>query len=156
LAANLAIVFAQLGQRTLLMDANFRTPVQHELFGVHASAGLSAVLTDRCTLGEAILPIEPFENLAVICTGAMPPNPQELLSRARFREVIDTLPEFFDVIIVDTPSVLEYADAQITVAAAGGCLLATRRNRTRLADVERAKAKLVPTRAVLLGAAITG
>lgn len=157
LAANLAIVFAQLGHRTLLIDANFRRPSQQALFGIPSGAGLSNLLAGHCDLEENVLiPIAPFDHLHVLCAGTQPPNPQELLSRVTFRYLIETAPTSFDMVIIDTPPILEYADAQIVAATAGGCLLATRRHRTRLADVERAREKFAPARAVLLGTAIVG
>jgi protein-tyrosine kinase len=156
LAANLAVVFAQLGERTLLVDANFRNPMQHELFGLNPAVGLSGVLAGRCELDDALSSIAPFDKLTVLCAGARPPNPQELLSRVVFRYVLETAPAGFDAVIIDTPPLLDYADAQIIAAIAGGCLLATHRHKTRLADVERVKAKIEPTRAVLLGAALIG
>ncbi len=156
LAANLAIAFAQLGERTLLIDANFRRPSQQALFCGTPGVGLSNFLVGRCELEEVLTPIAPFTDLKVIYAGTQPPNPQELLSRAAFRHLVETGSASFDAVIIDTPPILEYADAQIVAAAAGGCLLATRRHRTRVADVERAKARFVPTRAVLLGTALIG
>jgi len=156
LAANLAIVFAQLGERTLLIDANFRSPLQQSLFGLGATPGLSGVLAGRAEVDEVLLGVEPFDNLTVMCAGALPPNPQELLSRVGFRYVVETAPAAYDVVIIDTPPILEFADAQIIAAAAGGCLMATRRHKTRLADVSLAVARMEPTRAVLLGTAIVG
>ncbi|MBS0419379.1 MAG: chain length determinant protein tyrosine kinase EpsG [Proteobacteria bacterium] len=156
LAANLAISFAQLGERTLLIDANFRRPSQTSWFNVEPAFGLSHLLIDRCGLDEALVPIAPFSDLKVIFAGTQPPNPQELLSRVTFRYLLETSATNFDVVIVDTPPILEYSDAQLVVAATGGCLLAARRHKTRVADIERAREKLVPTRAAVLGAALVG
>lgn len=156
LAANLAIVFAQLGERTLLIDANLRRPSQQVLFGVPPGAGLSNFLAGRSELEDVLRPVEPFENLHVLCAGTQPPNPQELVSRVTFRYLLEAAPTNFDVVIIDTPPILEFADAQIIAGAAGGCLLSARRHRTRLADIERARAKFAPTPALLLGTAIVG
>jgi protein-tyrosine kinase len=154
LAANLAVVFAQLGERTLLIDANFRAPRQHELFGLKAHLGLTSVLAGRGSLAEAPVIVSPFENLSVLCAGPSVPNPQELLGRSSFANAIETAPGAFDAVIVDAPPVLEYADAQVIAAQTGGCLLVARRHGTRVADVMRAEAKLALTGAVLLGAAL--
>jgi chain length determinant protein tyrosine kinase EpsG len=156
LAANLAIVFAQLGERTLLIDANFRRPSLRALFCVPPGAGLSNFLAGRCELEGLLTPVAPFDHLRVLCSGTQPPNPQELLSRTTFRYLLEAAPKNFDVVIIDTPPILEFADAQIIAAAAGSCLLSARRHRTRLADVERARAKFAPARAVLLGTALVG
>jgi len=156
LAANLAISFAQLGERTLLIDANLRHPVQQDLFNVTPAAGLSNLLIGRCGLDEALVPIAPFADLKVLFAGTQPPNPQELLSRGTFRYLLEASASNFEVVIVDIPPILEYSDAQIVAAAAGGCLLAARRHKTRIADLERAREKFAPTRAAILGTAIIG
>jgi chain length determinant protein tyrosine kinase EpsG len=156
LAANLAIVFAQLGERTLLIDANLRRPSQQALFGAPPGAGLSNFLAGRSELADVLRPVAPFENLHVLFAGTQPPNPQELVSRVTFRYLLEAAPKNFDVVIIDTPPILEFADAQIIAGAAGGCLLSARRHVTRLADIERAGAKFAPTPALLLGTAIVG
>lgn len=151
IASNLAIAFAQSGERTLLIDANFRTPRQHELFGLAAESGLSTVLAGRSAFDDALSPIDLFDNLSILCTGPIPPNPQELLARVSFSYVMETASEAFDVVLVDTPPLLEYADAQTIVARTGGCLLAMRRHATRVADVEQARVLLAPAAATLVG-----
>jgi len=157
LAANLAIVFAQLGERTLLVDANFRTPRQHELFGVaQPSAGLSNVLAGRGTLKEVMQTVPPYDNLSVLCAGSPPPNPQELLGRVNFSYVMETAPAVFDVVIVDAPPVLEFADAQLVAARAGASILVAHRHHTRIEDIERAKRQLAPSGTTLLGAVLYG
>jgi protein-tyrosine kinase len=153
-AANLAIVFAQLGERTLLVEANLRKPRLHELFGVDPDAGLSSVLSGRVTFPQAIRRIEGFEHLALICAGASVPNPQELLSKVMFSYFMETIPASFDIVIVDTPPVLENADAQIVTARSGGCIMVTRRHKTKLADIEAAKGQLQASGAPMLGALV--
>jgi protein-tyrosine kinase len=156
LAANLAIVFSQLGERTLLIDANFRRASQQTLFGVQQGVGLSDFLAGRCSLGDAFTTAPPFEDLKLLCAGTQPPNPQELLGQGTFQYLLEIAPANFDVVIIDTPPILEFADAQMIAAAAGGCLLTARRHQTRLAEVERAKERLEPARAVLVGTTILG
>lgn len=153
-AANLAIVLAQLGERTLLIDANFRNPRQRELFALQPEAGLTDLLRGRDVYDEALTAVPSLEHLRVLCAGAVPANPQELLSRASFIYVLKTMAEKYRAIVIDTPPALAYADAQIVVARARGCLLVTRRHHTRLADVEEMKGRLEPTGAQLLGAVI--
>jgi protein-tyrosine kinase len=154
LAANLAVSFAQLGERTLLLDANFRRPTQHALFGISAEVGLADVLIGRCTVDKAVVTIAQLNGLAVLCAGPVPPNPHELLSSRGLRYLVDLAQECFDVVIFDTPPALEYADAPMIAARAGGYLLVARRNLTRMADVEAAKARLAPAGATILGAVI--
>jgi protein-tyrosine kinase len=154
LAANLAVAFAQLGERTLLLDANFRRPVQHALFGMNADAGLTEVLLGRCNVEKAVVSIAQLNGLAVLCAGPLPPNPHELLSSRGLQYLLELAREIFDVVIIDAPPVLEYADAQMIAARAGGFLLVTRRHRSRLAEVEAAKVRLAPSNAAIVGAVL--
>jgi len=156
LAANLAVSFAQLGERTLLLDANLRRPSQHLLFGIPADAGLADVLIGRVTVDRAVVRLAQLNGLAILCGGRVPPNPHELLSNRALHYLVDLAHECFDVVIFDTPPMLEYADAQMISARAGAYLMVVRRHRTRFADVEATKARLAPAGATLLGAVING
>jgi protein-tyrosine kinase len=153
-AANLAIAFAQLGERVLLVDANLRRPAQHSLFGIGPVEGLSGLLAGRNTFRDVLRVVEPFGSLAVLCAGANPPNPHELLSAVSFSYLIETAPAAFDIVIVDAPPLLEYSDGQLIAARAGGCLLVARRHQTSLADMEDAKQQLEPTSAAIVGAVL--
>jgi receptor protein-tyrosine kinase len=155
LAANLAISFAQLGERTLLVDANFRRPLQHSLFNLDNGHGLSKLLSGRCTLDEVVTSIPTFETLSVICAGAIPPNPQELLSQIAFSYLMETAPASFDVVIIDTPPILEFSDALIATTRSGAYLLSARVNKTKISELARAKAFLASTGAKLMGAVVT-
>jgi protein-tyrosine kinase len=130
LAANLATVFAQLGDRTLLIDADMRHPQQHNLFNIANPTGLSSLLTGRAGR-EIVSRIHPQLRLFVLTAGSLPPNPQELLGRPVFDVVLDRFAKQYDVIIIDTPAVTESADAQIIAAHAGASLMLVRRNHTR-------------------------
>jgi receptor protein-tyrosine kinase len=129
-AANLAIVFAQQGERTLLIDADMRSKPergQQALFKLGKSAGLSAILANRAGLESAQL-IPGLPGLAVLPAGATPPNPQELLGRPAFGDLLRAASQQFDVIIIDTPAGSDFADAEITAARAGAALLVARQN----------------------------
>jgi protein-tyrosine kinase len=130
LAANLAVVFSQLGERTLLIDADLRHPRQHTLFGIGNVAGLSVILSGRGSL-DAVQAIPDLPGLSVLPAGALPPNPQELLGGEQFASLLDHLYGLFDVVIVDTPSMTETADAQVVAARAGGALVVARKNVSR-------------------------
>jgi receptor protein-tyrosine kinase len=153
-AANLAIAFAQLGERVLLIDANLRRPVQHTLFGIGAVEGLSGLLAGRSAFRDSLRVVEPFATLAILCAGATPPNPHELLSAVGFSYLIETAPAAFDIVIVDSPPLLEYSDGQLIAARSGGCLLVARRHQTSLTDIEDAKQQLEPTGAAVVGAVL--
>ncbi len=156
LAANLAVTFAQLGERTLLIDANLRAPAQHDLFGLTGNRGLVDFLKGRETLDRASTAVPGFRCLSIMCAGALPPNPQELLGHFSFGYLLESASIKFDVIIAVAPPVLECADAQLIAARARGAVLAATRHRTRLADAVRVRALLEPAGAALLGAVIDG
>ncbi len=125
LAANLAIVMSQLGERTLLIDADLRRPRQHKLFSLGARAGLSDMLV--CRVGpEAVVNIPELHDLSVLTAGVIPPNPQELLARQYFSTLLQSMRESFDVIIIDTPAAAAFADAHTVAVRAGAALLVAR------------------------------
>jgi protein-tyrosine kinase len=136
IAANLAVVFSQLGHRTLLVDADFRSPRQHAIFNVSDRFGLSTVLSGRADLGAAV-PIQGLPGLALLPAGPIPPNPLELLSRISFPSLMQRAQAEFDLIIFDTPAATDYADAQCVTYRAGDALLVSRKDHTRVADTER-------------------
>lgn len=132
LAANLAVVFSQLGEHTLLIDADLRNPRQHALFGIENRSGLSSILSSRAELSD-IKRVPSFIDLSVLPAGPQPPNPQELLGRPIFAKLLDELTHEFDVIIIDTPAGGEYADVQTIAVRASGALMVARNNRTSVA-----------------------
>lgn len=131
LAANLAVVFSQMGERTLLIDADLRHPRQHELFNLRNSTGLSTVLAERTGV-EAIQRIGGFVDLSVMPAGPTPPNPLELLGRAPFGDMISSLGTQFDLIVIDTPAASFGSDFQLIAQKARGTLLVGRRNRSSM------------------------
>lgn len=132
-AANLAVLFAQLGHRTLLVDADLRNPRQHLLFNLSDRIGLSAVLSGRAGQGAAS-PIAGIQGLKVMPAGPTPPNPQELLSRGGFAALLKDAEADHDVVIVDTPPAGHVADVQAIAYRTGSALMLARRNHTRVAD----------------------
>lgn len=129
-AANLATVFAQAGERTLLIDADMRRPRQQQLFGIEGSPGLSALLTGRAGR-EIIRRVHPKFRLSVLTAGTPPPNPQELITRNIFDVVIERLAQQYDLIILDTPPASEFADAELLAARAGAAVMLARLNHSR-------------------------
>lgn len=142
LAANLAIVFSQLGERTLLIDANLREPEQHTIFNRTPLYGLSDILIGRADV-SVIAKIEELAGLYLLPAGTVPPNPQELLSRKGFNELIVQLREQFDVVIVDTPPASMNLDAQTVASRCGGALLVSRLNETKLSDLANVRDQLI-------------
>ncbi len=135
-AANLAIVFSQLGERTLLIDADMRNPSQHELFRLDGRNGLSSILAGRSDR-TAVERVPGFVDLSVLAAGPIPPNPQELLGRPVFADLLKELDSEYDVILIDTPSVADFADAHLVSARAGAAVAIARKHFTRIEQVRR-------------------
>lgn len=129
-AANLAVVFSQLGERTLLIDADLRNPSQHQLFRLENKLGLSSLLAGRAELAEAVTRIPGLIDLSVLPAGATPPNPQELLARPVFNALMATAAGQYDIVIVDTPAGAETADSQTIAARTRGAVVVARKDRS--------------------------
>lgn len=153
LAANLAIVFSQLGQKTLLIDANLRNPSQHELFNLKEKRGLSDILAERADM-NVVSKIVSFVDLSVLGAGTVPPNPQELLGRPHFSTLMKHVIGQYDVVLVDTTPAAATRDAQATVARCGGALLVSRLNHTKVSDVANMRDQILATGATIVGAVI--
>lgn len=133
--ANLAIVFSQLGERTLLIDANLRYPQQHDIFNLKNKQGLSDVLAGRADIFEVICKIDSFVDLSVLPAGALPPNPLELLNRPAFDVLNAQLANQFDVILYDTLAFSSGVDALAIAARTDGALVVAHKNHTRISDM---------------------
>jgi chain length determinant protein tyrosine kinase EpsG len=153
MAANLAIVFSQLGERTLLIDADLRQPRQHILFKLQNRYGLSDVLAGRADL-NVVTRIPVFRDLSILPAGTLSPNPVELISRG-FRGCLQQLQTQYDVILIDTPPAEQSIDAQIIAPNCGGALLVARQHKTRLDDLQLLKEALQDTGSQCLGAVLT-
>jgi receptor protein-tyrosine kinase len=153
LSANLAVVFSQLGERTLLIDADMRHPKQHRLFGVDNRAGLSGLLAGRCGL-DAIESVASMQNLHLLTSGAVPPNPQELLGRPAFSKMLDRLSVEFDIIIVDTPAGGRHAESFTIASRVGAALMVARQNVSRLSGVRDMAQTLMQSRIALVGSVL--
>lgn len=142
MAANLAVVFSQLGERTLLIDANLRHPEQKAIFRLQEARGLSDILIGRASI-DVIAKIEALDNLSVLGAGTIPPNPQELLNRKSFAELMNLVGDLYDVVIVDTSPAAATSDAQVVATRCGGALLVSRLNETPLSDLANVGDQLI-------------
>ncbi|MDQ3025355.1 MAG: chain length determinant protein tyrosine kinase EpsG [Pseudomonadota bacterium] len=153
LAANLAVVFSQLGARTLLVDADLRKPRQHQIFGLPEGQGLSTLLSGRSD-HKATFPVPGMTRLSVLPAGPLPPNPQELLSRPVFAAFMKDLQSVYDVIIIDTPPAKKYADVQSVTFRASDALVVARKNHTPLASTQKVIRALADTGARVVGTVV--
>jgi polysaccharide biosynthesis transport protein len=153
LASNLAIAMAQAGQRVLLLDADFRRPRQHEIFGVESEKGLSSVLAGKAALANAIQRTS-INGLSVLPCGPVPPNPSEILNSRKFMMVLEKLAEHYDHVLLDSPPVAPVTDARILGALCDTTLLVLRAEKSTRKISEHAIEGLLSTGATILGAIV--
>jgi receptor protein-tyrosine kinase len=150
LAANLAVVFSQQHQRTLLIDADLRAPRQHALFGLDNRAGLAAVLAGRSGQ-EAIQRVPALVDLSVLTAGALAPNPSELLGLPAFGRLLRELAADYDVILIDTAPGDAYADAQLVASRAGAALVVAHQHHSHVNKLHALVGLLSAARVHLVG-----
>jgi polysaccharide biosynthesis transport protein len=151
-ASNLAVAYAQQGLRVLLVDCDLRKPRVNELFRIERKPGITELVLGQASLRETVRTFEAVENLYILPAGQLPPNPTELLGGNRMREVLNTLREEFDIVILDTPPLSGGADGAILGAMVDGVLLVVRAGQTDREQVRHAGRQLATVGANLLGA----
>lgn len=131
-AANIAISFAMLGKKTLLIDGDMRKPTQRRLWKIDITSGLCDFLADMGSL--EMVKVENLP-LSIICTGTIPPNPSELLASDKMRRFVKYCSAYYDYIIIDTPPINTVADAQIISSFVDGTVIIARTGRTSLDEL---------------------
>lgn len=135
--ANLAITMAQAGARTLLVDSDLRRPTLDGILDLKRGYGLTEVLTGACSVEECISRTE-VDNLSIIGSGTLPPNPSEMLGSEKMRKVVSSLRESYDYVLFDSPPVLAVTDAAVLSAIADLTVLVVRSGSTRWTSLGRA------------------
>lgn len=153
ISANLAVTFAQLGKKTLLVDANMRKPTIHKLFNITNDRGLSDILAARANAG-VIIDYENLDNLSILTAGATPPNPVELLGKQELDMLIEQLEGTFDVLIFDSPAATEHCDAQMLLSKVKGGLLVAKKNKTMMQSIEQVKKEFQINNATIVGSVL--
>ena len=149
-AANLAYLFAQEGKRVILVDGDMRKPTVHYTFHLTNTIGLSNVLTKKVSVMDAVNETD-LENLQIITSGPIPPNPAELLTASSMDVMITTLKETYDLIIFDAPPVLSVTDSQILANKSDGTVLVISAGDTDKVSALKAKELLLASKAKIIG-----
>lgn len=149
-SCNLAAIMASAGHKTLLIDCDLRRPSVHKKFEVSNQIGLSNIMVGSVSMEEAEIKTE-IDNLTILTSGVIPPNPSELLASSKMKEFINALKDKFDYIIIDSPPVLMVTDAQIISRFADGCMLVVASGGVQRELSVKAKELLLQVNARLIG-----
>jgi non-specific protein-tyrosine kinase len=153
--ANLAVAMAQGERRTILVDADLRRPQLHEIFNIANEPGLTALFVDPETLADPPLVETGVENLTLLPSGALPPNPADLLGSHRMEEIIAALRAQADILLFDAPPVIAVSDAAVLGTKVDGVLLVVGAGKTRRDHAQQAREQLERVRARIVGAVLT-
>lgn len=151
---NLAVTMAQGEKRTILVDADLRRPALHKLFDLSNNQGLTTMAVEDNALAEPPLAPTGVENLWLLPSGPLPPNPAEILGSRRMEEIIATLKARADLILFDAPPVIAVTDAAVLGTKADGVLLVVRAGKTRREHALRARELLEKAKVRLVGAVL--
>jgi polysaccharide biosynthesis transport protein len=149
--SNLGAMFAQAGQRVVLVSCDLRKPRLGEFFGLDERLGLTTAILGEQPVEQLIQPVPGDDNLWLLGSGQMPPNPAELLNGRRIQEVFNRLRGLFDLVLIDSPPVLPVTDAVVLAKDADATLLVVAAGQTSRGDLQRAAEKLAQVNARVVG-----
>jgi chain length determinant protein tyrosine kinase EpsG len=152
-AANLAVTLAQLGGRTLLVDADMRGPRQHQVFNLTNNSGLSGILSGRVE-SQVVQQVPGVSSLFLLPVGITPPNPLELVERPAFGLLMRELVSKFDHVVVDTPAAVYGSDSAVIAARCGAALVVARQNKAQVRNLQDLVATISESPAKLAGAIV--
>lgn len=154
--ANLAVVFANSGSRTLLVDADLRKPTVGKTFLLDNSRGFSNLLSEMNLSIDQVTKQSKIDNLSIITSGPKPPNPSELLGSNRMEELLEQMHAKYDIILFDMPPVMAVTDAQLLASKADGTLVVIREGTTKKEEAIKTKKLLELVDANVLGTVYNG
>lgn len=154
ISANLAVTFAMQGKKVLIVDADMRKPTVHKTFRLPNRDGLTTLLTERDVEIKDIAHRVDTEGLFVITSGAIPPNPSELLASNRMNQLVAELEELFDLIIFDMPPVIAVTDAQVMSSKVDGTIFVVNKDGADKEMVTKSKELLEKVKANVIGVVI--
>ena len=149
-ASNLAVIMAQSGKKTIIIDCDLRKPRIHKVFRVSNQDGLSNYLIGEVTIADVVKQTS-VTNLQLLPSGVKPPNPAELVGSEKMGLFVESLKEYYDYIILDTPPVVVVTDAQLISQYADGCLLVIAASEADRDATIKAKELLTKVNAKILG-----
>ncbi len=152
---NTAVTYAQADKKVLVIECDLRKARIHELFDISQTPGLSNCLTDNLALVDVVNTLEEIPNLFVLTSGALPPNPAEILGSKKMADLIAKARTEYDVILIDAPPVLSVSDAMILSSLVDGVVLVVAAHITKKDELKKAKKALDHVGAKILGVLMT-
>lgn len=152
-ASNLAVSMSQYDKKVLLIDCDLRKPTIHKKFNISNTNGLSNFLVGEVGFDEAAFTYN--DNLTILSSGNIPPNPSEMIASKKMKTFIEVLKQRFDFIIIDAPPVIAVTDAQILSTITDGVILVTAYGQAEKEAVKKAKELLDKVKANIIGAVMT-
>ncbi len=149
-SANIAVTWAQAGKKVLLVDADLRRPTLHATFRTLNLDGVTTVLTGKNSVGE-VIEKSFVDNLDILTSGPVPPNPSELLNSKRMASILDWARENYDIVVLDAPPVLAVSDVQVLVPKTDGVIVVAKMGKTLKGDLQRTIEVLKLANANVLG-----
>lgn len=149
--SNLAVVFAQNGKRVILADCDLRHPSIHNKMGLHNRIGMSNLFGQSADILNGNRQATKVDNLSVITTGLLPPNPAELLGSQKMQSILAALRESADVVLIDTPPTLAVTDSAILAPTIDGIILVVRPGKTRVNALRQTLDQMTQVKAKVLG-----
>lgn len=156
ISSNLAISFAQLGKKVIVVDCDMRRGSLHKKFGLSNIEGLSNYLVDDMSNFTRYVQNTAVENVYVMTSGIVPPNPSELLSSNRFANFIEEMSNTYDIVIFDTPPVTIVPDACVIASKMDKTIIVAMANKVPLKDIQKTKKMLVEVNANIAGVVFNG
>jgi protein-tyrosine kinase len=151
--ANMAVSFAQAGNKVVMIDCHLRSPSLHQAFQLSNQKGLTHYLTRGGSIAEFIIPVG-VQNLFLLPAGILADNPSELLGSEAMTKLLDDLKDDYDIILLDTPAVLSFTDAQVLVSQCDGATLVVKYGKSNRDAVRKARAYLETAGGKVLGVVI--
>lgn len=155
-AVNLAITLAQANKNVLLIDGDMRKPIVHKYFDLTNNIGLTNIIAEGKGIGLVKKNIDKLENLDILLTGPIPPNPSEILSSNKFKLFINQVKGDYDYVVIDSPPILAVTDAAISSTVSDGVILVAAYNQTEKEELLDAKEQLDNVKANVLGVVLNG
>ncbi len=154
IVSNLAVAIAQSGRKVLLIDGDLRKPFVHKIFGVSNNKGITNLLLSEHKIYQDFIQKPEIDNLDIITSGPIPPNPSEILGSASMKEILEKLKYNYDIVLIDTPPVGTVTDAAVLSTSADGVILVLDSGRIEIKAAQRAKKLLQQVNANIIGAVL--